>query len=87
MSRKSPILRIGAILMALAALAFAVSACGDDDSTSASDATSAEDVKPVAQIDDLTGVATEVTLDQGFVDAATSPTTTPPPRSGPTCRA
>ena len=41
--------------------------------------TSAEDVKPVAQIDNLTGVDTAVTLDTGFVDALTKLKVTPGP--------
>jgi hypothetical protein len=63
----------------VAALAVGVSACGDDDSTGSSDQTSAEDVKPVAQIDKLTGVDTAVTLDAGFVDALTKLKVAPGP--------
>ena len=69
MTRKSPIARIGAVLLTVAALAFAIAACGSDDSTG--EQTSAEDVKPAAQIDNLTGVDTQVTFDSGFVDALT----------------
>jgi len=78
MNRKSPFARIGAVVMMVAALAFVVAACGSDDSTG-SDATSAGDVKPVAQIDNLTGVDTQVTLDAGFVDALTKLKVTPGP--------
>ncbi len=62
--------RIAAIFLLLAALAFGVAACGsDDDSTSSSTSADTADVEPVAQIDELTGVSTTVTFDQGFVDA------------------
>lgn len=77
MTRKSPIARIGAVLLTVAALAFAVAACGSDDSTA--EQTSAEDVKPAAQIDNLTGVDTQVTFDSGFVDALTKLEVTPGP--------
>ena len=77
MTRKSPIARIRAVLLTVAALAFAVAACGSDDSTG--EQTSAEDVKPAAQIDNLTGVDTQVTFDSGFVDALTKLEVTPGP--------
>ena len=77
MTRKSPIARTGAVLLTVAALAFAVAACGSDDSTG--EQTSAEDVKPAAQIDNLTGVDTQVTFDSGFVDALTKLEVTPGP--------
>jgi hypothetical protein len=77
MTRKSPLARIGAVLLTVAALAFAVAACGSDDSTG--EQTSAEDVKPAAQIDNLTGVDTQVTFDSGFVDALTKLEVTPGP--------
>ena len=79
MNPKSPIARVGAVFLMAAALAVGIAACGDDDSTGASDQTSAEDVKPVAQIDELTGVDTAVTLDAGFVDALTKLKVTPGP--------
>lgn len=79
MTRKSPIARVGAVFLMIAALAVGVAACGDDDSTGSSDQTSADDVKPVAQIDNLTGVDTAVTLDAGFVDALTQLKVTPGP--------
>ena len=79
MFRHSPLTRIGALLALLAALALGVAACGDDESTTESAATSAEDVEPVAQIDPLTGDVTEVTLDAGFVDALTKLKVTPGP--------
>jgi hypothetical protein len=76
--RQSPLTRFGLLVAMIAALAFGVAACGDDDSTT-SDATSAEDVKPVAEIPDLTGDVTEVTLDSGFVQALTDLKVTPGP--------
>jgi hypothetical protein len=76
--RQSPLTRFGLLVAMIAALAFGVAACGDDDSTSA-DATSAEDVKPVAEIPDLSGDVTEVTLDSGFVQALTDLKVTPGP--------
>ncbi len=78
MFRQSPWTRFGLLVAVVAALSFAVAACGDDDSTTA-DATSAEDVKPVAEISDLTGDVTEVTLDSGFVQALTDLKVTPGP--------
>ena len=78
MPRKSLITRFGVALMAVLALSFAVAACGDDDSTT-SDATSADDVKPVAEIDPLTGVDTQVTFDAGFVEALTTLKVAPGP--------
>lgn len=77
MTRNSRIARIAAALGAIAALTLAVSACGGDDSSSA--ATSADDVEPVAAIDDLTGVDTKVTLDGDFVAALTKLEVTPGP--------
>jgi hypothetical protein len=76
--RQSPLTRFGLLVAVVAALSFAFAACGDDDSTTA-DATSAEDVKPVAEIPDLTGDVTEVTLDSGFVQALTDLKVTPGP--------
>jgi hypothetical protein len=76
--RQSPLTRFGLLVAMIAALAFGVAACGDDDSTTA-DATSAEDVKPVAEIPDLTGDQTEVALDSGFVQALTDLKVTPGP--------
>jgi hypothetical protein len=78
MPRKSIIARFGAAVLMIAALSFAVAACGSSDDTS-SDATSAADVKPVAEIDPLTGVDTQVTFDAGFVDALTKLKVTPGP--------
>jgi len=55
-----------------------VAACGSSDGTSnASATTKASAPKPVAAIDSLTGNDTQVTLDQGFVDALTQLKLTP----------
>lgn len=78
MPRKSLVTRFGAVVLMIAALSFAVAACGSSDNTS-SDATSAADVKPVAEIDPLTGVDTQVTFDAGFVKALTSLNVAPGP--------
>ena len=74
MPRKSLITRITAAVLAIAALSFAVAACG-----SSSDDSSSSAPKPVAKIDPVTGVSTKVTLDTGFVDALTSLKVTPAP--------
>src|SRR6266508_5915199 len=55
-------LRSLAALAAAAMLALGAAACGDDDDSSA---TAASEPKPVAQIDSLSGQATEVRLDTG----------------------
>jgi hypothetical protein len=78
MPRKSSIARFAAAILAIAALSFAVAACGSSDDTE-SDSTSAADVKPVAEIDPLTGVDTQVTFDPGFVDALTKLKVAPGP--------
>jgi hypothetical protein len=61
--------RIAAMFLLIGALALGVAACGSDDINSNASDTSNSDQEPVAQIDNLTGVQTQVTLDQGFVDA------------------
>jgi len=67
-------------ISAAAVLAFGVAACGDDEeSTSGSGGNTPADVKPVAQIDEVTGQSTAVTLDAGFVEALTSLKVTPGP--------
>jgi hypothetical protein len=65
---------------AAAVMALGVTACGSDDKKSGS-ATAAEqqDVKPVAEIPNVTGDTTKVTLDPGFVEALTSLKVTPGP--------
>jgi hypothetical protein len=71
--------RKGLAAVALVATAsLSVAACGSsDDSSSSSSSTKASAPKPVAAIDSLTGNDTQVTLDQGFVDALTSLKLTP----------
>jgi hypothetical protein len=71
-------------LTSAAVLALGVTACGDDDSSTSTAATknsssAKADVKPVAQIDKVTGDTTAVTLDAGFVEALTSLKVTPGP--------
>jgi hypothetical protein len=75
MSPKSHLNRLGATVLMVGTLALGVAACGDDSS----DSSSAGDTKPVAEIADLSGVDTQVTLDQGFVDALTQLKVTPGP--------
>ena len=64
-------------LMATAALAFGAAACGDDEKTPAPGASAGP--KPAAEVMNLTGKMTEVTLDAGFVEALTSLKVTPGP--------
>ena len=66
----------------VAAATMSMAACGssEDASTSASTSSAATEQKapkPVASIDSLTGNDTQVTLDQGFVDALTTLKLTP----------
>ena len=66
----------------VAAATMSMAACGsseDTSSASASSSTATEQKapKPVASIDSLTGNDTQVTLDQGFVDALTTLKLTP----------
>jgi hypothetical protein len=63
------------IILAAAALSFGVAACGGDDEQSSSPTRP----DPVAQVDQLSGRATAVTLDAGFVEALTSLKLTPGP--------
>jgi len=65
-------------LLATAALAFGAAACGDDEESGSASGTDAA-VKPVAEVQNLTGKMTEVTLDAGFVEALTSLKVTPGP--------
>jgi len=74
---QSPFTRLGAMLLLIAALAFGVAACGDDSSSESDDSSAAD--TPAAEIADLKGEATEVALDQGFVDALTKLKVTPGP--------
>jgi hypothetical protein len=62
----------------IATTSLSAAACGSSsDSSSASSSSSAPAPKPVASIDSLTGNETQVTLDQGFVDALTALKLTP----------
>ena len=71
-------LRTPSILLATAALAFGAAACGSDDTSSSSSAAKTSP-KPVAQVDQLSGQSTAVTLDAGFADALKSLKLTPAP--------
>jgi hypothetical protein len=64
------------IILAAAALAFGAAACGSDDDSSSSTPTRPD---PVAQVDQLSGRTTAVTLDSGFVEALQSLKLTPGP--------
>jgi hypothetical protein len=68
-------LRSLAALATAAMLALGAAACGGDDSSAAA----ASAPKPVTQIDSLSGRATEVALDAGFVEALDSLDLTPAP--------
>jgi hypothetical protein len=75
-------LRTPAILAAAAALALGAGACGSDESSTGSGSGSSgasEQPKPVADIPQLSGRSTAVTLDAGFVDALTQLKLTPSP--------
>jgi hypothetical protein len=73
-------LRTPATLAAVVALAFGAAACGDDEESSSGSASQSQSQPdPVAQIDQLTGRTTAVTLDAGFVEALTSLKLTPAP--------
>ena len=75
-------LRTPAVLATAAALALGATACGSDDSSSSSGSSasaSSKQAKPVAQVDQLSGRSTAVTLDAGFVDALTQLKLTPSP--------
>jgi hypothetical protein len=65
-----------AALATVALLSLAAAACGDDEQPNAA---ASAPVKPVAQIDSLSGRQTEVMLDAGFVDALGSLKLTPAP--------
>ena len=67
-------LHLPALLLATAALALGATACGSDDGDQASSAP-----KPVAQVDQLSGQSTAVTLDSGFASALKSLKLTPGP--------
>ena len=67
-----------AAIALVAATGLSAAACGSNDETgSNASAPPAPKPKPVASIDSLTGNDTQVTLDQGFVDALTTLKLTP----------
>ncbi len=72
-------LRTPSIILTAMALAVGVGACGDD---SADQASAPAPPDPVAQVDQLSGQATAVTLDGGFVQALQSLKLTPAPLGG-----
>jgi hypothetical protein len=73
-------LRSPAALLATAALAVGAAACGDDEQSPAGGGAAAGGApKPVADVTNLSGRMTEVTLDEGFVDALRSLKVTPGP--------
>ena len=61
----------------VATASLSVAACGSNDDTTSASSTTHAAPKPVASIDSLTGNDTQVTLDQGFVDALTALKLTP----------
>jgi hypothetical protein len=69
--------RFTSTIAAVAALALTASACGGDDEGAAGESAAAPE--PVAQVDQLSGRATAVTLDAGFVSALQSLKVTPGP--------
>ena len=70
--------RSAVALLATAALALGAVACGDDEKSPASDGAGGG-VKPVAEVMNLSGKMTEVTLDADFVAALRSLEVTPGP--------
>ena len=64
---------------AVAVLALGASACGSDSEPKASGSEKQEQVKPVAEVPNVTGDTTKVTLDAGFVEALTALKVTPGP--------
>ena len=78
-------LRTPAVLAAVAALGLGATACGSDESSSGSGSSgSSAQAEPVADVPQLTGQSTAVTLDAGFVDALTQLKLTPSPLGGAT---
>jgi hypothetical protein len=69
--------RFPSTVAVVAVLALTAGACGSDDDGAASQSAAAPD--PVAQVDQLTGRSTAVTLDAGFVSALQSLEVTPGP--------
>ena len=77
-------LRLPAALATTAVLALGAAACGEEESStptagSSGSASSKSTPEPAAQIDQLTGRSTAVTLDGGFVEALTQLKLTPSP--------
>ena len=67
-----------AAIALVATTGLSAAACGSDDEAGSNAATAARPApKPVAAVDSLTGNDTQVTLDQGFVDALTALKLTP----------
>jgi hypothetical protein len=66
-----------AAIALVAATSLSAAACGSSDDTAPASSSAAPAPKPVAAIDSLTGNTTQVTLDQGFVDALTALKLTP----------
>lgn len=80
MLRNSKYFRAVVGATAVAALSFPLAACSDDSSNDNNNSNSNQSqAKPelVAEVSNLTGDGTQVTLDQGFVDALTSLKLTP----------
>ena len=71
-------LHLPALLLAIGALALGATACGSDDDSEPAAAAP----KPVAQVDQLSGRSTAVTLDSGFVGALQQLKLTPAPLGG-----
>ena len=77
-----PIKQTFLTLSAASVLTFGFAACGDDKDTSSASTehTPSENVKPAAEVADLSnGVDTQVTLDAGFVEALGTLKLTPAP--------
>ena len=70
-------LRFPSTIAAVAVLALTAGACGSDDDGATNQSAAAPE--PVAQVDQLTGRSTAVTLDAGFVGALESLQVTPGP--------
>ena len=69
--------KTAAAIALVAVTSLSAAACGSSDDTTPASSSAAPAPKPVATIDSLTGNSTQVTLDQGFVDALTALKLTP----------
>src|SRR6478735_3447242 len=69
--------RKGLAAVAIVTAGLSVAACGSSDDTTNASSTTHSAPKPVAAVDSLTGKDTQITLDQGFVDALTTLKLTP----------